>query len=456
MQSTQTAMRSSQALVDAGRTIPFGTGACKKASRARIAQIKSHADDSCSQAPSLGAVLKNGLLSLTAAAAAIALPFASMPSEMMPQAQAGLLARDAVTNARALLRYALPVDEQKAKPIRQIQEELESISEELRIPGSKPLNPIAKNVRKASSILGNSKSKIESAFNPEKKEEGLRAISDLEANLRAFSKTLEMTEQKDTEKVKQEVPVLQQEALGYVGRVEEAMVQGFPFKVPDQYSSLPQLKGRATIEMNVSLKEVRNKGKFTGNLTIVVDGYNAPVTAGNFVDLVDKKFYDGMEIQRADGFIVQTGDPGDDKQGYVDPATKEVRRIPFEIMVTGDKEPVYEENLEDLGRFKEQPVLPFNAYGSMALARSEFETNSGSSQIFWLLKESELTPTGSNLLDGRYAVFGYIVNGQNYLADMQVGDKINYMKVVDGLQFLERPTQQTAAKPADSAAPTET
>lgn len=72
------------------------------------------------------------------------------------------------------------------------------------------------------------------------------------------------------------------------------------------------LQGRATIEMNVSLKEVRNKGKFTGNLTIVVDGYNAPVTAGNFVDLVDKKFYDGMEIQRADGFIVQTGDPGDD------------------------------------------------------------------------------------------------------------------------------------------------
>jgi cyclophilin family peptidyl-prolyl cis-trans isomerase len=76
------------------------------------------------------------------------------------------------------------------------------------------------------------------------------------------------------------------------------------------------------------------------------------------------------------------------KQGYVDPATKEVRRIPFEIMVTGDKEPVYEENLEDNGRFNEQPVLPFNAFGSLALARSEFETNSGSSQIFWLLKAS--------------------------------------------------------------------
>ena len=44
-------------------------------------------------------------------------------------------------------------------------------------------------------------------------------------------------------------------------------------------------------------------------MRIVVDGYNAPVTAGNFVDLVDRKFYDSMQIQRADGFVVQTGDP---------------------------------------------------------------------------------------------------------------------------------------------------
>lgn len=62
----------------------------------------------------------------------------------------------------------------------------------------------------------------------------------------------------------------------------------------------------------MSLKEVRNVGAADAKLRIVVDGFNAPVTAGNFVDLVQKKFYDGMEIQRADGFVVQTGDPGDD------------------------------------------------------------------------------------------------------------------------------------------------
>ena len=37
-------------------------------------------------------------------------------------------------------------------------------------------------------------------------------------------------------------------------------------------------------------------------------------------------------------------------------------------------------------RYREQPTLPFNAYGTMAIAREEFEANSGSSQFFWLLK----------------------------------------------------------------------
>ena len=67
-----------------------------------------------------------------------------------------------------------------------------------------------------------------------------------------------------------------------------------------------------------------------------------------------------------------------------------MRRIPFEVMVKGDKQPFYEETLEDAGRFTDQPILPFNAYGTMALARGEFEANSGSSQVFWLLKVSSL------------------------------------------------------------------
>jgi len=54
-------------------------------------------------------------------------------------------------------------------------------------------------------------------------------------------------------------------------------------------------------------------------------------------------------------------------------------------------------------------------------------------------QESELTPSGANLLDGRYAVFGYVVEGQDLLTQLQVGDTITEAKVIDGGQYLEQP-----------------
>lgn len=55
--------------------------------------------------------------------------------------------------------------------------------------------------------------------------------------------------------------------------------------------------------------------------------------------------------------------------------------MPLEIRVVGDKAPVYDLSLEDLGRYNDTPVLPFNAYGTLAWARSEFDNNSASSQV---------------------------------------------------------------------------
>ena len=88
---------------------------------------------------------------------------------------------------------------------------------------------------------------------------------------------------------------------------------------------------------------------------MVLDGYSSPVTSGNFVDLVSKGFYTNMKVQRSDGFVVQTGKPSGNVEGYVDPdaADKPVpsigrgrsgeRLVPLEIMVKGDKAPFYEE-----------------------------------------------------------------------------------------------------------------
>lgn len=60
------------------------------------------------------------------------------------------------------------------------------------------------------------------------------------------------------------------------------------------------MKGRATVEIETT----------KGNLTIVVDGYNAPVNGGNFVDLVQRGFYDGLSfIDLEDSFAIQTAIP---------------------------------------------------------------------------------------------------------------------------------------------------
>jgi hypothetical protein len=47
------------------------------------------------------------------------------------------------------------------------------------------------------------------------------------------------------------VPIKQQELLNIVGQIEENMINGFPFEVPEEFSKMPLLKGRATLEMKV-------------------------------------------------------------------------------------------------------------------------------------------------------------------------------------------------------------
>lgn len=153
------------------------------------------------------------------------------------------LAANPVQNPRALLRNALPIDN---KQIREVQRRLESISEDLRVPGVR-FTGVESSVNTASKIVNNDAAKILAAVAPDKLADGKAALAELQQKLEDFKVVVE---QKD----KQEVPVAQQAALNLVGRIEEDMVKGFPFKVPAPYDTAPLLKGRATVEMEVKIK----------------------------------------------------------------------------------------------------------------------------------------------------------------------------------------------------------
>ncbi|MEG4325783.1 peptidylprolyl isomerase [Microcoleus sp. herbarium5] len=350
------------------------------------------------------------LLLFTLSLSFSAVSHAKRPSSSMP-------AGNAITDGRALLRFALPIDNQT---VRELQVSLEDIGNHIR---SKRWGPISSDVSKASRILNLRESDLLESIPDAKKPEAEALVAGVKEKVAQLEKAVEA---KDRDKVID----LKATILGSVGDIEELMVTKFPFEVPAKYANLPQLKGRATVAVQTE----------KGEITVVLDGYSAPVTAGNFVDLVDRGFYDGLPFIRSEeSYVLQTGDPEGKEEGFIDPATGKYRNIPLEVLVRDEKEPIYGITLEDAGRYRDEPVLPFSAFGTVAMARTETDPDSASSQFFFFLFEPELTPAGLNLLDGRYAVFGYMIEGKEVLEQLKQGDKIVSAKVVKGIENLVRP-----------------
>lgn len=353
---------------------------------------------------------------LLSAVLSVALLSASLFGAIAP-AHAGLPPGNAVTDGAALLRYSLPID---SPEIRKIQGELEGLSQWLR---SKRWGPIKKDLKKVDKLITRKRDAILDAVPADRKGQAGELLDSIAAGIEP---AVALAEEKDQEGVW----VARKALLDQVGELEELMVKGYPFEVPEEYDNLPQLKGRATVQFTTT----------KGDVTVIADGYSAPVTAGNFIDLVDKGFYNDMPFIRAEDFyVLQTGDPKGPEEGYIDPKTKEYRAIPMEILVKDDDAPTYGVTLEEIGRYMDEPVLPFNSYGSLALARPGNDNNGGSSQFFFFLFEAELTPAGRNMLDGRYAVFGYTVDGKEVLRNLSAEDEIVSAKVIDGMENLQRP-----------------
>lgn len=330
---------------------------------------------------------------------------------------AGLPRGNAITDGKALLRYALPINNQ---PVRKLQASLEDISNQLR--ANKRWSAVNNDLKQASRIL-DKPSQILASIPEERQPQAQAWMTELKSGI---------TKLQEVVKTKRKEAVLDERAklLDLVSLLEESMVKEFPFDVPAEYSNLSQLKGRATIAFKT------NKG----DLTVVVDGYSAPVTAGNFVDLVQRGFYNGLEFTRSEeSYFLQTGDPVGKEVGFIDPETGKYRAIPLEILVQGEKEPTYGITLEEAGRYLDMPVLPFSSFGALVMARPESDDNGASSQIFFFLFDPELTPAGRNLLDGRYSVFGYLTEGREILDKLKAGDKIESVTVVQGGENLVQP-----------------
>lgn len=160
----------------------------------------------------------------------------------------------------------------------------------------------------------------------------------------------------------------------------------------------------------------------------MLDGFSAPLTTGNFVDLVRTGRYNGARVEAGEkGLYVQLG-------GKPDNSTKR-RTVPMEILVEGDRIPLYGSTLDDLGVADLQPALPVTAYGALAMVHSLEDCNDASDQfLITLINPRSYTARspGGSALTGNLAAFGFVTDGKHLLPQLRPGDVVKSAKVVSG------------------------
>jgi cyclophilin family peptidyl-prolyl cis-trans isomerase len=140
-----------------------------------------------------------------------------------------------------------------------------------------------------------------------------------------------------------------------------------------------------------------------GPIVIRVYAGMAPMSARNFLDLVGRGYYNGKVFHRVETWCIQGGStPGNPNSNYVDPNTGQPRFVPLEI----------------------NHNLHHSQAGVVAMARSN-NPNSASCQFYILKKPMPQ-------LDGQYAVFAGVVDGQQTIYRIGVGDQIISGRILSG------------------------
>ncbi len=155
-----------------------------------------------------------------------------------------------------------------------------------------------------------------------------------------------------------------------------------------------------------------------GTIRVQLAGKDAPIHVGNFVELVQKGFYDNLKFHRyVPGFVIQGGCPN---TRDLDPdQVRAAEGNPFAGLGTGG--PGYTIK-------QEYTTNPNNKHldGTLAMARSQNPDSAGSQFYFCLGAQP--------FLDSGYTVFGQTVEGLDVISKLRVGDVIEHIEIENAAQ----------------------
>jgi cyclophilin family peptidyl-prolyl cis-trans isomerase len=139
-----------------------------------------------------------------------------------------------------------------------------------------------------------------------------------------------------------------------------------------------------------------------GVIIIRLHPQQAPKTVAQFVDLVGRRFYNGLAFHRyVEGHVIQGGCPfGRGCGSFFDPQSGEPVYLPLEVC-------------ED---------LKHDAAGVVGMARGQ-DPDTASCQFY-------ITRAPRPKLDMGYCVFGFVVSGMDVVEQLRVGDRIKSIVII--------------------------
>lgn len=150
-----------------------------------------------------------------------------------------------------------------------------------------------------------------------------------------------------------------------------------------------------------------------GTITVQLTGKNTPIHVGNFIELANKGFYNGLKFHRyVEGFVVQGGCPN--TRDLTEEEVIEAAANPMAGLGTGGPGYTIQE---------EFTTNPQNIHAdcALAMARSQ-DPNSAGSQFYFCLGPQPM-------LDSGYTVFGQTLTGHDVISKLRVGDTIKNVKI---------------------------
>jgi len=165
------------------------------------------------------------------------------------------------------------------------------------------------------------------------------------------------------------------------------------------------------IKENIIVTFTTNKGNFD----IELFGSSNPLTVSNFIKNIsnniyeNSKFYDLIEYPNTK--IIRGGKFNkNEKYNY----NKSSKNIPLEIQLTNKKEPIYNKEIVDPLEFK----FLKNTFQKGSISMEKIGKTRSSSTEFFISTQKTV------VLEGRYSVFGKVINGFEILENLDTSDYI--------------------------------